>query len=135
MRIVSALIASALVLGGATAYAAPARTPEAKLAKALEGRVAGEPVSCINLRDIQSSQIIDKTAILYEGPRGVVYMNTPTSGASSLRDGQILVTKTIGAQLCSIDTVTLVDSGSKMQDGWVGLGKFVPYAKVAKTAN
>lgn len=132
MRIVSALIAGALVLGGATAHAAPDRSPEAKMARALEGRVAGEPVNCIYLRDIQSSQIIDKTAIVYEGPRGIVYVNTPTSGASSLRDGQILVTKTIGGQLCSIDTVTLVDSGSQMQDGWIGLGKFVPYAKPAK---
>lgn len=133
MRILSALIAGALVLGGATAYAAPDRSPEAKLAKALDGRVAGEPVNCINLRDIQSSQIIDKTAIVYEGPRGIVYVNTPQSGASSLRDGQVLVTKTIGNQLCSIDVVTLVDSASRMQDGWVGLGKFVPYTKVAKT--
>jgi hypothetical protein len=52
---------------------------EAKLAKLLEGRTAGAPVDCINQRLIASSQIIDKTAIVYRMPGGALYVNRPTA--------------------------------------------------------
>jgi len=100
---------------------------EAKLAKALEGRVAGAPVECIQLRDIRSSQIIDGTAIIYDtGAR--LYVNRP-SGASSLDDNDILVTNTHSSQLCNVDIVRLYDNASHIERGFVGLGKFVPYTK------
>ncbi len=129
MRKIATLIAGAVVLAGGTAFAAPADRAEAKLAKALEGRVAGEPVRCLSLHQIRSTRIIDGTAILYDAGR-TVYVNKPASGASSLRDGKVMVTKTIASQLCSIDTVKLYDTGSRMPSGWVGLGEFVPYTKV-----
>jgi len=129
MSIRLALLAGALMLTGGAAQAATDKTPDAKLSRVLEGRVAGKPVDCLNLRDIRSSQIIDGTAIVYETSGGTLYVNQPKSGASSLRSGKVLVTDTRSSQLCSIDTVKLYDSGSRMQAGWVGLGAFVPYAK------
>jgi len=33
-------------------------------------------------------------------------------------------------QLCSLDTISLIDRGSQMHDGFVGLGPFVPYTRV-----
>lgn len=105
------------------------KTPEAKLAEALKGRVAGEPVDCIYLRDIRSSRIFDRTAILYEMNNGTYYLNRPKSGASSLSWSNVLVTDTHSSQLCSIDIVKLYDSGTRMQMGFVGLDKFVPYTK------
>nr|WP_232475915.1 hypothetical protein [Sphingomonas formosensis] len=101
---------------------------EAKLAKALQGRVAGKPVSCINLRDIDSSEIIDGTAILYK-VGSTTYVNRPKIGADSLRWDPILVTDTHSSQLCSIDTVKLIDRSSHFYQGFVGLGDFVPYRK------
>lgn len=132
MRILTALLAGAMVMSGGVAQAATDHGPQAKLAKALEGRVAGKPVTCLNLRDIRSTRIVDNTAILYETGGGKIYVNTPRSGASSLRDGRVMVTDTRSSQLCSIDTVRLYDNGSRMEMGWVGLGDFVPYAKPAK---
>ena len=102
---------------------------DAKLAKALDGRVAGKPVSCINLRDIRSSEIIDGTAILYRTGGGQIYVNTPRIGQTSLDDDDILVTKTWGSQLCSLDTVRLLNRGARFETGFVGLGEFVPYSK------
>ena len=113
----------------AAAHAAKDNSPEARLARALEGRVAGKPVDCLYLRDIRSSQIIDRTAILYEGRGGTYYVNRPESGAQSLSSGDVLVTDTHSPQLCSIDIVHLYDSSSRMQNGVVGLGKFIPYDK------
>ncbi|MBO9696929.1 MAG: hypothetical protein J7499_12095 [Sphingopyxis sp.] len=133
MRKIATLIATAALLAGGVASAAPGGGAEAKLAKALEGRAAGEPVRCLNLRQIRSTQIIDGTAILYD-VGNTTYVNKPTSGASSLRDGKVMVTEPFGSQLCSIDTVKLYDSGSRMPSGWVGLGEFVPYTKVKDSA-
>jgi hypothetical protein len=84
----STLIAGylSLIAGAGVAFARTSDNPraEAKLAKALEGRVAGAPVDCIQLRDIQSSRIIDGTAILYDTGT-TLYLNRPASGASAER--------------------------------------------------
>ena len=126
--ILISLAATALIATGA--HAAPRQTPEQKLAKALEGRVAGKPVDCIYLRDIRSSRIFDSTAILYELNGGTYYLNRPEGGAPSLDSGKVLVTDTHTPQLCSVDIVRLYDTNPWMQSGFVNLGKFVPYKKV-----
>ncbi len=119
----------ALIAAAAPAEAARGKTdPEAVLARALEGRVAGEPVNCINLRNIRSSRIIDDTAIVYDAG-GTLYVNRPRGGAESLDRFDILVTNTHSSQLCSIDVVHLYDPGSRFQTGFVFLGEFVPYRK------
>ena len=135
MRIIPAFIAGAALLAGMPAIAKTDRTAadEAKLSKALAGRVAGTPVSCISLRDIRSSTIIDRTAIIYQ-VGNKLYVNRPTGGASSLDDDDILVTKTGTNQLCSIDVVHLVDRSTHFPSGFVNLGKFVPYSKPAKAS-
>lgn len=146
MRFASALAASvtgALLIGAVPAIAQTAKTDraaaaqaryDAKLAKALEGRVAGEPVRCIDLRSIRSSTIIDKTAIIYE-VGNKLYVNRPAGGASSLGSDDVLVTKTSGSQLCNIDIVRLIDRTSHFPTGFVNLGDFVPYSKPAKTSS
>lgn len=132
MRLFPSFILVALALSSVSASAAsPDARGEAKLAKAIAGRVAGKPVDCITLRNIQSSEIIDRTAILYRTVGGSLYVNVPRSGQTSLDDDDILVTKTWGSQLCSIDIVRLIDRVSRFETGFVGLGAFVPYTKVA----
>ena len=119
---------------GAMMVAAPVSaaklSPEAELAKALEGRVAGEPVRCIPYSRIQSSTIIEGVGILYrDGSK--LYLNRP-AGADRLDDWDILVNKVFGSQLCERDVVNLLDSSSRMTSGFVFLGEFVPYTKVAE---
>ena len=98
--------AGAMALSGPAAVAKPKLSGEEQLAKLLEGRVAGEPQDCISLSSARSSQIIDKTAIVYR-VGSTLWVNRPKGGAESLDDDDILVTKTIGSQLCSIDPVEL----------------------------
>ena len=104
--------------------------PEAKLAKLLEGRVAGEPQKCIYLPTVRSTHVIDKTAIVYDAGR-TLWVNRPDNGASSLDDDDVLVTRLHSSSLCSIDIVQLQDRTSWFYSGFVGLGDFVPYRKVA----
>jgi hypothetical protein len=121
------LVAAAIV--ASPAIAAHRGTPDVQLQKMLAGRVAGKPVNCISLSGSNSSQIIDGKAIVYRvGNR--LYVNEPRSGAQSLQRDDILVTRTIGSQLCSIDTVRLIDRGSRFPRGFVSLGQFVPYSKI-----
>jgi len=128
--LVKTLIVGASLIA-APAVAAPRDTPEVQLQKLLAGRTAGAPVDCISLFPSNSSQIIKGKAIVYHvGSK--LYVNEPRSGAESLDDDDILVTKVFGSQLCSIDTVNLVDRSSRFQRGFVILGKFVPWTKPKK---
>lgn len=115
------------------AVAAHRDTPEIQLQKALAGRVAGKPSNCINLTGLDGTQIIDGKAIIYRDG-GRLYVNEPRSGADSLRNDDILVTQTIGSQLCSIDVVRLVDRSSRFLRGFVSLGQFVPYTRIKHPA-
>jgi hypothetical protein len=129
-----------LTLAAAAAVIAPAQagTPdpdkgERELARALEGRVAGEPVGCIDLHRVRSSRIINRTAIVYDAG-GTLYVNRPRSGARSLKDWDVMVTRPFGSRLCRVDTVQMVSPGSHMLSGLVFLGDFVPYKRVERAS-
>ncbi|WP_235515973.1 MULTISPECIES: hypothetical protein [unclassified Sphingomonas] len=104
---------------------------EVALSRITERRDAGKPVDCINLRDIRSSEIVPNTAIVYRMNNGTLFVNRPQGGAFLDRD-DILVTRTIGTQLCRIDIVNLLDRNSRMMSGSLSLGDFVPYSKLPR---
>ncbi|WP_411340161.1 hypothetical protein V6U71_20640 [Sphingopyxis sp. J-6] len=127
--LISTILAAAAVAAVPGVAAAKDKlAPEAKLEKLLDGRIAGAPQDCIPLSSVSSSQIIDKTAIVYR-VGSTLWVNRPKGGAQTLNDDDILVTKLTGSQLCSIDTVELRDRTSHMYSGFVSLGEFVPYRR------
>jgi hypothetical protein len=128
-KIALVLAAGAAVLTMPAAQAREKLTGEAKLAKILDGRVAGKPVNCIPLNAPRDTRIIDKTAIVYDAG-SVIYVNRP-SNARSLDDDDVMVTQPIAGQLCKLDTVRLHDRSNFFYSGFVGLEQFVPYRKVA----
>jgi hypothetical protein len=128
-KIALAIAATAALLSGPAIAAKPKLTGEEKLAKLLEGRVAGEPVSCISLYNTRDTKIIDKTAIVYDAGR-TIYVNRPRY-PSSLDSDDIMVTRPTGSQLCRLDVVQMRDRSSFFYSGFVGLEDFVPYRKVA----
>lgn len=132
-KIALALATGAAILAGTAVDAKPRLTGEQELAKLLEGRVAGAPVSCISLFQSRDQRVIDRTAIVY-GSGNVIYVNRPTNARSLDRD-DVLVSTPRGGQVCDLDIVRLHDhvGGGFMYNGFVGLEKFVPYRKVAST--
>lgn len=128
MRKLIPLIAAGLVLGTGAAQARE-RDPEAQLTRALQGREAGEPVSCIDLFRVRSSRVIEGTAILYDAG-SVIYVNRPRNGAEELNRFDTLVTRTPSTQLCSVDVVHTFDLTSNTLTGSVFLGEFVPYRRI-----
>jgi hypothetical protein len=128
MRKLLTLIAGSLLIGG-VAQAKPADR-EAELDRALRGRVAGEPVDCIDLHRVRSSRVIAGTAIIYDAG-GIVYVNRPRAGADSLDPGDTQVNRLFGSgRLCSVDTVQMIDRVGGFYRGTVFLGEFVPYRRV-----
>ena len=99
-----------------------------KLAKLLEGRVAGEPRSCINTRINSESEVIDGTAVVY-GRGRTIWVNVP-SNARDLDDNDALLVRQFGSNLCRQDIVTTFDTTGGFYTGNVFLTDFVPYTKV-----
>ena len=105
---------------------------EQKLAKLLEGRVAGRPVRCINNRPSQPMQTIDGVAYVY-GSGNTIYVQR-TRNPEEIRDRNILISDRVtGSQMCRTDLVRAVDQFSQFFMGPVFFEDFVPYTRV-KTA-
>ena len=122
------LLIAGIALAAGPAQARERLSPEAELARALEGRVAGEPVNCINLRSVRGSSVIRGTALLYDAG-GVIYVNRPRAGADQLDDWSTQVSRPFGNRLCSIDPVQLIDLTTGSFRGVVFLDEFVPYRR------
>jgi len=126
------LIASLAAVAACGLAAAPALadrlTGEEKLAKMLEGRVAGEPASCIStLRSGRSLQIIDKTAIVFREGR-TLWVNR-TANPETLDSDDYLVIRHMGSgsRLCRLDNVTSQSQTGNFFTGAIFLEDFVPY--------
>jgi len=128
MRQLAMIVAASIIALATSAQSAPRQTGEERLQRALEGRVAGEPVDCIQLHNVRSSTIIENEAILFDAG-STVYVNRPRAGRESLDDWDTLLTRPFGTRLCSIDVVRLLDSTTQMETGTVFLGEFVPYRR------
>ena len=82
MRKTALLLAAAAMLAAPAALSAkPRLTGEERLAKLLEGREAGHPVSCLPLTASRDSTVIDKTAIVYKSG-STIYVNRPPCGCA-----------------------------------------------------
>lgn len=102
---------------------------ELKLAKMLEGRVAGEPERCITTFRGGNLTIVDRTALVYRDGK-TLWVNR-TRNPDSLDDDDYLVIRKYGAssQLCRLDNVTTHDRTGNFFTGAVFLEDFVPYRK------
>ena len=129
------LVLTAAAIGALAApVAAQAEDPvaptrgEAKLAKMLEGRVAGEPERCIRTFGSKSLTQIDDTALVYKDG-DTVWVNY-TSSPDSIDDGDYLVIKKFDAtSLCRTDQITTYSRTGNFFSGVIFLDDFVPYRK------
>ncbi len=127
-KIAKAGLVALTALGLLAAPGAGAReklSGEAELAKLLEGRVAGEPRSCLSTFSNRRMEVIDGTAVVFRAGR-TLWVNVPRN-AEDLDDDDVWVTRQFGTQLCRLDQVTTHDRGSLFFNGIVMLGDFVPY--------
>jgi hypothetical protein len=122
------LAGAALVLTGTTAVLA--RSPEqneAKLARMLEGRTAGEPVNCISALNSNRIEVIEHVGIVYDAG-STIYVARPTDPRQLGRDDVVVIDRH-SSQLCTTDVIRTVDRYQGFTTGAVFLDKFVPYTK------
>ncbi len=103
---------------------------DVRLAKLLDGREAGEPVSCIRFRKNDRLQVIDDTAIVY-GRGKTIYVNY-TKRPDRIDDRDVMVTRRFGSQVCKTDIVTTIDNMTGIYSGNIFLAEFIPYTRVKK---
>lgn len=131
---IKCLAALALVLAAGSAFAKDRPAPrltdkEAKaLAKALDGKVPGKPVSCVSrILGTDGLHAVSDGVLIYKVNRNLVYRNDLSGTCSGISRGNTLVLKPTNDQYCSGDIVRSVDLTIGMQAGSCGLGEFVPY--------
>jgi hypothetical protein len=129
MRSLLLLAAGSLLAAAPAAQAGPRDDAETRIARAVEGRVAGEPVDCISLNRVRSSQMIDDEAIIFDAG-STIYVNRPRAGRESLDEQNTLISRTSTSRLCSIDTMQVYDPALRTRTGVVFLGEFIPYRRV-----
>jgi hypothetical protein len=129
-----ATIVAALAIGAAPAAAAgqddAVARGEAKLAKILEGRIAGEPQKCLADYRRDRLEIVDHVGFVYRDGK-TIWVNRP-QGATILDWSDLPVFRQYGSQLCRLDQVELRDRGAMMPGPVLVLGDFVPYTRPDK---
>jgi hypothetical protein len=111
---VLALGAMTSVAGARDGNAVPDATP------------VGDAVSCVQLRNIQSTRVHGDSVIDFHMNGGKVYRNTLPNSCPSLGFEERFLYKTSLSQLCSVDIITVLQSPGLSQGASCGLGKFQP---------
>jgi hypothetical protein len=104
------------------------------IAQAEVSPAAPKSVSCINLRDIDSTDVQDDKTIIFKMHGRKYYKNDLGSRCNGLGFAKAFSMKTQSSQLCSIDIIRVLNNyGGELQEGaGCGLGKFVEYTPPPK---
>ena len=102
---------------------------EKELAKILDGRIAGEPESCIRTFGSRSLRTIDDTALVYDAG-DTVWVNYTQHPDSLDNDDYLVIERFSGSMLCRTDRITTRDRFGNFFSGVVFLDDFIPYRKV-----
>jgi hypothetical protein len=109
--------------------AAPMTKGEVRLAKLLEGRVAGEPTRCIRAFPSQRMTTIEGTAYVYGSGNTIWVQRTRNPEAISDTD-TLVINRYSGLQLCSLDFARTIDRYNGFFTGAVFFEDFVPYSRI-----
>ena len=98
---------------------------------AQDGAAPGDTRNCINLNEIDHTSVIDNNTILFYARGRDVYRNDLPRSCPELRNEQRFMYRVSSSQLCSNDTITVLqDVGFGFMPGpTCGLGKFAPITK------
>lgn len=108
------------------AFGAPGKPAEDPLDKAIEGRTAGKPQSCVASRGSSALRAIDRRTIVYDdGP--TVWVSKTESDC--FRPHETLIVSMHGSQYCRGDRVSSLAIGSVISGPTCLLGTFTPYRR------
>ncbi len=131
IKIIPVLAAAAMLAAPAITTAKDQSAPskgQAKLAKLLEGRVAGDPQRCVRTRPSENFNVIDGTALVV-GQGRTIYVNVPRDPSALDDDDTLVIRRQNGSSLCRLDWVETRDRLGQFYNGNIMLNDFVPYTR------
>jgi len=124
----TALAVAAVAFAGVPALAeTAAERGEAKFAELTEGRIAGEPQSCITATRSRDIDVIENVGLTYRD--GDTLWIARANNPNALRRSDVPIIDRFGSQLCRQDVIRTIDRYSQFTTGSVFLDDFVPYTK------
>ena len=118
MRI--AIFTAAVLLAAAPGGARPQRDP------APAATPSGEPETCIRVQSIRNTRVRNDQVIDFYMTGNRVYRNELPAACPSLGFERRIAYRVTNGQLCSIDTIRVLESPGLMEGASCGLGKFQP---------
>ena len=96
-----------------------------------EESAPGDPVDCINIARIRSTEVISEKYILFRTRGGTDYVNVLPRNCRSLARNKAFMYKTSIHKLCDLDTITVLNNFSFgfSHGPRCGLGKFSPISE------
>lgn len=123
------LLAGCADQAGMSQHEAAERAREtAEINDALKGLTPGDAKGCIDQTRVRNVQKFAHTILYQYSPREI-YRTDVTDGCPGLRYGDIIVSRTVGTQLCRGDIIHTVSPGPGGPTGVCALGSFVPYRR------
>lgn len=120
-----------LLLAGLTAADAAQRRPDlaaARIEKQLSGLAPGEARRCL-AREQWTQMLTARGVILYVAGRDRAWRNDVVGHCDGLARGDLVVTRSLGSDLCEGDIVRTRSRSGGMLTGSCSLGKFVSYVR------
>lgn len=126
-KIIGLAAAAAALAVSATAAQAQSRVEraEAEVQEMLEGRVAGEPESCINTFRSTKLEVMPYVGLVYDD--GETIWIARATRPNQLRNGDIPIMHRMGSRLCKTDVMRTIDRFSHATRGVLFLEDWVPY--------
>ena len=123
MRVMVPVLVGLLVIASGVA----AKAPPAPVV------VTGPAMDCVLLQNIRETKVIDDRTIDFHMRDGKVFRNALPYSCPQLGFERSFSYSTSISQLCSVDTITVLQQGGGIRPGAsCGLGKFTPIEKPAK---
>lgn len=133
MRIVLPLVSAAILVGCSSAppqAAGPSPKQQARLAQLLDGKVAGNPQSCLPSWRTHNMIAIDDDTLVFQESPGRVWLQKPKNPCNLISAGPYaLVTRDSIGQLCNGDIAQVIDTMSRTNVGSCVMGNFIPYVR------
>jgi hypothetical protein len=104
-----------------------------ELERLLEGKTAGEPVSCVTSFDSSRLRSLGDNTLVYVVSKDEVYLNRLQGSCSGISRGDTLVMNRMNSsQYCRGGIARSVNLPSGMTTGSCALGDFIPYRTPGK---
>ena len=120
LAIAALLVATGFVTGNATPR------DEANQRALTEARTTGEPEDCVQINRIRNTRVRDERTIDFFMNGGRVMRNTLPYECPGLAFEDRFAFETSLSRLCSVDTITVLQTGGIMRGATCGLGTFQP---------